>query len=75
MRAADVQALLSRPPGWLQDQMDHCRKNGSPRNQLEALAAAVEAELCGEVAKAPEVLSEVEAFMTHGVGCDCEACL
>ena len=70
-----MRALLSKPPGWLQDQMDHCRKQGSPENQLKALAASVAAEMYDDTAKAAEVLSEVEAFMTHGIGCDCEACL
>ena len=74
-RVANVRALLSKPPGWLQDQMDHCRKQGSPENQLKALAASVAAEMYDDTAKAAEVLSEVEAFMTHGIGCDCEACL
>ena len=70
-----VRTLLSNPPGWLQDQMDHCRMQGSPENQLKALAASVAAEMHGDTAKAADVLPEVEAFMTHGIGCDCEACL
>jgi hypothetical protein len=74
-RSTDVRVLLCKPPGWLQDQMRHCRREGSPANQLKALAAAVAAELCGDVAKATEVLPEVEAFMTHGIDCDCEICL
>ena len=74
-RLADVRVLLTRPPGWLQDQLDHCRKQGSPDGQLKALAASVASELHGDVAKAPVVLSEVEAFMTHPPDCDCEACL
>jgi hypothetical protein len=55
--------------------MNHCRGQGCPTNQLEALAAAVASHLCGDPMKASEILPEVEAFMTHGVGCDCEACL
>jgi hypothetical protein len=73
-RPADVRGLLTRPPGWMQDQMNHCRKQGCPTNQLKALAAAVAADLCGNPARGPEILSEVEAFMTHGIGCECEVC-
>jgi hypothetical protein len=70
-----VRELLTRPPGWLQDQMNHCRKQGSPESQLKALAASVAAAVCGDATKGTEILPEVEAFMTHGVGCDCEVCL
>jgi hypothetical protein len=35
----------------------------------------VAADLCGDATSGAEILPEVEAFMTHGVGCDCEACL
>ena len=75
LRSADVRQFLSRPPNWLQNQMDHCREQGCPTNQLEALAAAVAADLCGNPTKGTEILPEVEAFMAHDVGCDCEACL
>jgi hypothetical protein len=75
IRPADVRALLSKPPGWLQDQMDHCRKQGSPEGQLKALAASVAVEMYDDTAKAAGVLPEVEAFMTHGIGCDCGVCL
>jgi len=71
----DVRKLLPDPPGWLRDQMAHCRKRGCPVNQLEALANAVAAHLCGDPTRGVEILPEVEAFMTHSVGCDCEACL
>jgi hypothetical protein len=66
--------FLSKPPGWLQKQMDHCRQKGCPASQLKALAASVAAELYGHPTKGAEILPEVEAFMTHGVGCNCEAC-
>ena len=71
---ADVRELLADPPRWLQDQMDHCREQGCPTSQLEALAAAVAAELCQDVTKKAEVLPEVKAFMTHDIGCGCEVC-
>jgi hypothetical protein len=74
-RPTDARSLLADPPAWLKDQMNHCRGQGCPTNQLEALAAAVASHLCGDPMKASEILPEVEAFMTHGVGCDCEACL
>jgi RepB DNA-primase from phage plasmid len=74
-RPASVRELLTRPPGWLQDQMNHCRKQGSPESQLKALAASVAAEFYGDVTKSAEILPEVEAFMAHGVGCECEVCL
>jgi hypothetical protein len=71
----DVRNLLARPPTWLHNQIDHCRSQGCPTNQLEALAAAVAAYLHDDPMKASEVLPEVEAFITHGVGCNGEACL
>jgi hypothetical protein len=71
----DVRSLLANPPAWLQIQMNHCREQGCPTNQLEALAAAVAANLCGDPTRGADILPEVEAFMTHSVGCDCEACL
>ena len=74
-RPASVRELLSRPPNWLQHQMAYCRRQGCPTNQLKALAASVAADLCGEATRGAEILWEVEAFMTHGVGCDCEVCL
>jgi hypothetical protein len=74
-RPASVRELLSRPPTWLQHQMAHCRGQGCPTNQLKALAASVAADLCGDATSGAEILPAVEAFMTHGVGCDCEVCL
>jgi hypothetical protein len=71
----DARRLLADPPGWLQNQMTHCRDQGCSTNQLEALAAAVAAHLCGDPSRGTEILSEVEAFMTHDVGCDCGKCL
>ena len=52
----------------------HCRQRGCPASQLKALAASVAAELYGYAPKGAQILPEVEAFMTHGVGCDCEVC-
>jgi hypothetical protein len=72
---ADVRALLSGPPSWLQKQIAHAREQGCPTNQLKALAASVAADLCGDAMRGTEILPEVEAFMTHGIGCDCEVCL
>jgi hypothetical protein len=69
-----IREFLSKPAGWLQKQMDHCRQRGCPASQLKALAASVAAELYGYAPKGAEILPEVEAFMTHGVGCDCEVC-
>jgi hypothetical protein len=69
---ADVRALLSKPPDWLRDQMDHCRKQGCPEGQLKALAASAAADLWGDATKGAEILPEVEAFMTHGIESDCE---
>jgi len=74
-RSEDARKLLADPPGWLQNQMAHCRNQGCSTNQLEALAAAVAAHLCGDPSRGTEILSEVEAFMTHDVGCDCGECL
>jgi hypothetical protein len=74
-RPPDVRSLLANPPAWLKNQMNHCRDQGCPRNQLEALAAAVAAHLYGDPLRGTEILSEVEAFMTHDVGCDCGQCL
>ncbi len=75
LRGASIQTFLSRPPGWLKDQMGHCRQQGNPVSQLKALAASVAADLYGDATKGAEILSEVEAFMTHGISCDCEACV
>jgi hypothetical protein len=55
--------------------MNHCREQGCLTNQLEALAAAVAVHLHDDATKGSEILPEVEAFMTHGVGCDCGECL
>ena len=74
-RPASVRDLLSKPPAWLQNQMRYCREQGCPTNQLKALAASVAADLYADATKGAEILSEVEAFMTHGLECDCEACL
>ena len=75
IRPSDVRSLLANPPGWLQNQMNHCREQGCPTNQLEALAAAVAAHLYGDPSRGSEILSEVEAFMTHDVGCGSGECL
>jgi hypothetical protein len=48
--------FLSKPPGWLQKQMDHCRQKGCPASQLKALAASVAAELYGHATKGAEIL-------------------
>jgi hypothetical protein len=66
--------LLKGPPGWLQRQIEHARKQGFPETQLKALAAAVARETLGDGTKGAEVMPVVEAFLTHGVGCDCEEC-
>lgn len=71
----DVRGLLSRPPDWLADQMAHVRREGASRPQLEALAAGVAAHLVGDSTRGREVLPAVEAFLTHGVGCDCGECV
>jgi hypothetical protein len=73
--SANVREFLSKPPGWLQKQMAHCRKQGYPASQLKVLAASMASELYGDATNGAQILPEVEAFMTHGVGCDCEACL
>jgi hypothetical protein len=54
--------------------MDHCRQRGCPTNQLKALAASVAAHLHEDATRGAEILPDLEAFMTHNVGCDCEAC-
>ena len=72
---ASVRELLSGPPNWLQDQISHCREQDCSANQLKALAAAVAAHLYEDSTRGAEILPEIEAFMTHSVGCDCEACL
>ena len=72
---ASVRELMSGPPTWLHDQMSHCREQGCTANQLKALAASVAAHLHKDPTRGAEILPEVEAFMTHGVSCDCEACL
>ena len=71
---APVREYLAKPPGWLQKQMDHCRQEGYPAGQIKALAASVAAELYGQAIRGAEILPKVEAFMTHGIGCDCEVC-
>jgi len=74
IRAEDVRALLSRPPGWLADQMAHVRRQGCSLSQLEALAAGVAAHFARDSTRRGEALPAVEAFLTHGVACDCEEC-
>jgi hypothetical protein len=69
-----TRALLAKPPGWLWRQIEHARGQGLPEPQLKALAAAVARVACGDGTKGAEVLPVVEAFLTHGVGCDCEEC-
>ena len=73
-RRHDVRSLLSRPPAWLADQMVHVRREGASPARLAALAAAVAAHLAGDSTRGREVLPAVEAFLTHGVGCDCGEC-
>jgi AAA domain len=74
-RTEDVRSMLSRPPSWLQDQMAHCRRQGCPAGQLKALAASAASALYGDVTKGAQILPTVEAFMTHGIDCECEVCL
>jgi len=69
-----IREFLSKPPGWLQDQMIHCRQRGNPVSQLKALAAPVAADLYGDATRGAEILPEVEALLTHGIGCDCGSC-
>ncbi|MBA3426372.1 MAG: AAA family ATPase [Rubrobacter sp.] len=71
----DARGLLARPPAWLRDQIEHARKQGFPKDQLGALSAAVSSEISGGPARGEEVLAAVEAFLTHGVGCECQECL
>jgi hypothetical protein len=73
LTSADVRNLFSKPPRWLQDQAEHCRRQGAPRSQVEALANAVAAKLCGDPTRGQEILAAVEAQF-HPVGCDCEEC-
>ncbi len=72
--ALDVPALFKDPPGWLADQVAHVRRLGFPKNQTEALAAAVAAHLYDDHQRATDVLPAVEAFLTHKVDCECEVC-
>lgn len=73
LTSRDVRELFSRAPGWLRDQTEHCRRQGAPRPQLEALAAAVAAHLLGDAMRGGEVLAVVEAQF-HALGCECEEC-
>jgi hypothetical protein len=73
LTSQDVRKLFSKPPGWLQDQAKHCRRQGAPENLVKALAASVAAELCGDSTRGGEVCAAVEAQF-HEVGCDCEEC-
>jgi len=70
-----VRKLLSKPPSWLKDQIEHARQEGFPKDQLQALSAAVSSELWGDPTKGGEALAAVEAFLTHGAGCGCEECV
>lgn len=66
--------LLKDPPGWLRDQIEHARGQGFPERLLEPMSAAVAKKALGDGTRGAEVLPAVEAFLTHGVGCDCEEC-
>jgi hypothetical protein len=73
LTSQEVRELFSRAPRWLRDQTEHCRRQGAPKPQLEALAAAVAAHLLGDAMRGGEVLAAVEAQF-HASGCECEEC-
>jgi hypothetical protein len=73
LSSEDVRKLFANPPGWLRDQVEHCRQQRTPE-QVKALAAAVAAHLSGDATRAGEVLAAVEAQF-HDVGCDCGECV
>jgi energy-coupling factor transporter ATP-binding protein EcfA2 len=75
IQSEDVRGLLARPPAWLADHMAHVRREGTTPTRLEALAAAVAAHLTKNPTRGREALPAVEAFLAHGVGCDCEECV
>jgi hypothetical protein len=73
LSSQDVRELFAKPPGWLRDQSEHCRRQGAPRTQVEALASAVASVLCEDPTRSAEVLAAVEAQF-HPIGCECEEC-
>jgi hypothetical protein len=74
LTSAHVRKLFSKPPSWLQDQTEHCRRQGASKSQLKVLAAAVAAHLSGDPMRGSEVLAAVEAQF-HSLSCECEECL
>jgi hypothetical protein len=72
--AVAVRALLASPPGWLGNQVAAARREGFPERLLKPLAAAISTHLYGTVRRDGETLPAVEAYLTHGVGCECEEC-
>jgi hypothetical protein len=50
------------------------RREGFPERLLKPLAAAISTHLYGTVRRDGETLPAVEAYLTHGVGCECEEC-
>lgn len=73
LSSEDVRKLFAKPPGWLREQADHCRRQGTPE-QVKALAAAVAAHLSGDATRGEDVLAAVEAQF-HEIGCNCEECV
>jgi hypothetical protein len=73
LSSQDVRELFAKPPGWLRDQSEHCRRQGAPRPQVEALASAVASVLCKDPTRGAEVLAAVEAQF-HPIGCECKEC-
>jgi hypothetical protein len=69
-----VRELFSKPPQWLQNQADHCRRQGAPRSQMVALANAVAFALCKDSTRGSEVLATVEAQF-HPLDCECGECV
>ncbi len=73
LSSQDVRELFAKPPGWLRDQTEHCRRQGAPENLVKALAASVASVLCKDPTRGAEVLAAVEAQF-HPIGCDCKEC-
>jgi hypothetical protein len=74
LSSQDVRELFAKPPGWLRDQEEHCRRQGAPENLVKALASAVASVLCKDSTRGAEVFAAVEAQF-HQLGCDCEECV